>query len=165
MQTCAEKGVCYLCYYVHTPEEIGFLLKDFDDDGVSELLIGDASDNSTYLYPGMIYAGYTIKNGEPYCFLESMERETYYICNDDYFAAIESGSAEETMYAFFEPSNKNSFITMSGAIGYDGYSNPDNPWYIEDADGSREYVSENEYEDALNANTYGSTDWKALDDF
>ncbi len=75
---------------------MGYTLCDFGGDGVPELLIGtlpgDAED------AGLLYGGYTVKDGAIVAFLEGWARNRYQLLDDGCFYNAGSGGA---MYSMF----------------------------------------------------------------
>ena len=64
----------------HTADEIGFAALDMNGDGTDELLIMNAAEDDF-----VVYAAYTVTDGEATCFACSDENTTYYIlCDEEY---------------------------------------------------------------------------------
>ncbi len=57
---------------------LGYTYEDLNDDGIPELLIGIIPDEKAEVpETQFFFGGYTIKNGEPVCFLEGWARNVY----------------------------------------------------------------------------------------
>lgn len=91
-------GDYYLIAGPHA-EKSGYLLKDMNNDGLPELLIGslEQSDWST----GAVYALYTCMNGEVIKVFESYERAMYRCLEDGSFSYSWSGSATDSGTDFY----------------------------------------------------------------
>jgi hypothetical protein len=76
--------------------DVGYTICDISGDGVPELLIGtlpgDAED------AGLLYGGYTVKDGQVVAFLEGWARNRYQMLDDGCFYNAGSGGA---MYSMF----------------------------------------------------------------
>ncbi len=72
---------------------IGYIFTDLNDDGIPELLIGenDGFEYDSQIPVSYIYSGFTIKDDEPYCFLEGWARNRYHYMGDGKF--YHSGSS------------------------------------------------------------------------
>ena len=71
--------------FISSLEKDGYILKDLDQDGSDELIIlsRDSLESSRYQnFEDMIYAVYTMKNGNPIRVLESWTRSRNYLCAD-----------------------------------------------------------------------------------
>lgn len=104
---------------------------DLDSDGTPELLIGDLSEDSDR----MVYAAYTMKDGEAVPVFISSERNRYYLIN-----LLEDDPTAVNIYNVGSNGASNSFnaeytvdkdqLTMVQAIIYNDSENPDKPWYL-----------------------------------
>lgn len=84
-------------YGYYNVSNAGYAFADINNDGVSELLVGELYD-----YTGSLIAMYTVKNGEIVCLLNAGERERYTLCSDGLIAYIGSSSASNTEDLTFE---------------------------------------------------------------
>lgn len=105
---------------------------DLDNDGTSELLIGELSDEET---DHMVYAAYTMKDGEAVPVFISSERNRYYLIE-----LLENDPMAVNVYNVGSNGASNSFnieytvdkdqLNVVQAIVYDDSKNPDKPWYM-----------------------------------
>ena len=91
-----EKGVSEL---VNSYDYLGYCLQDLDGNGVPELIL--ASDGSNSDYPNIIYAVYTLHNGNAVCAVRSAARERYYMLCNDAFLMEGSNSAFSSTWVLY----------------------------------------------------------------
>lgn len=84
-----EEDVSDIVSYMSSPNEIGYCLRDIDNNGVDELLIVDLRDRKTIIY------AYTIVNDTPVEIIYSIERSPYFLSKNNVIINETSSSADE----------------------------------------------------------------------
>jgi hypothetical protein len=79
-------------------DNIGYTLVDLDNDGVQELLIGEASADP--FYDCLLLQMYTLENGNVKKVLSSQESAWYQLCEDSTIALTDADSADVTHYTY-----------------------------------------------------------------
>lgn len=85
-------------------EELGYVIRDLDGDGVDELILGC----NEVSYPGwgnFIYDIFTIKDGQRVHILDGWERNIYQLCDDGTIYNSGSGGAGHRGYNFYDYKN------------------------------------------------------------
>ena len=129
-------------------ENIGYVLKDVDGNGVRELLIGE-----NYGEPEagtVLYDMYTIKDGKLLHVFDGWDRNRYYLCTNGNFMNEGSGGAmlSSTSYYIYA---KGDMIFIRSVI-YDATMEGKGPWFvsydapniIDNPEASYEEISEDE---------------------
>lgn len=119
-----KKGLCCLAGYHTDLSEVGYYLKDLDQDGVEELLIGEV--DSEY-DTGMIYELYTVKDDRLKQVTVSSERDRYYLCTDSTIANEGSNSAMDSLVAYYDLEDDR--LLPKEAVLYDAYQDELAPWF------------------------------------
>ncbi|MCD8105946.1 MAG: DUF1311 domain-containing protein [Lachnospiraceae bacterium] len=125
-----DNGLCYLAGYLSSADDIGYYLVDIDEDGAAELLIGetaDEDDEESYVYPGMFYDLYTVKDGILSQVVTSAERSRYYLCTDKVIAYDGSSSAFCSANAWY--SLNGTELKLEEAVLYDDSYDSENPYF------------------------------------
>lgn len=166
MDQLLDHGMSALIGYVYGSgmDRVGFNPNyDFDGDGENELVIGDLPpvDQEDMEPDNMIYAAYTIKDGQvvPVCI--SSERDRYYMLDllDNPGEALNferegSNSADNSFCAEYRMDGTE--LILCQAIVYDGAYDSENPWYMSyDPDFNYENatpISEQEANDIISSN-------------
>lgn len=123
MQDFSSHNLCYLIGYGPDLNAVGYYTKDLDQNGISELLIGEISNE----YQGMIYDLYTIQDGEVLLLATSGERSPYYLCADGIISNYGSGSAFTSATTFYELVDAQ--LTTKEMVLYDSDYDEVNPWF------------------------------------
>ena len=128
--------------------KVGYIYYDVNADGIDELLIGEIADGA---WKGVIYDIYTMVDREPKHVISGGSRNRYYVCDDAFICNEYSSGAMESgvrVYILVENSIE---LFPQVYFKYDGYQNPQNPWFLsygsEADDDKWENVSEEKYKD------------------
>jgi hypothetical protein len=108
-------------------DKIGYVYYDTNFDGIDELLIGEIADGE---WKGVIYDIYTMVNRKPKHVVSGGTRDRYYVCNDAFICNDYSSGAMESgtrIYILVENSTE---LFPQVCFKYDGYTNPDKPWFL-----------------------------------
>lgn len=104
-------------------DTLGYFIEDIDGNGIEELVIGEKySEDLTF-----IYNIYTISAGELVRVTDGWDRNQYYLCENGMIANEGSSSAAESCYAYF--TFDGSELHFVESVIYDGYKDPENPWF------------------------------------
>lgn len=125
MQEYAAAGLCYLFGYYSDTSQPGYTLLDVNNDGVEELLIGEASLPSGY--KGMFYEMYTINEGQITLVASSQERNRYYLCTGNEIGNEGSGGAFNSSYAYYRLEGGG--LSLIEAVIFDGMYDQNSPWF------------------------------------
>lgn len=125
MQEYAAAGLCYLFGYYSDTSQPGYTLLDVNNDGVEELLIGEA--NLPSGYKGMFYEMYTINEGQITLVASSQERNRYYLCTGNEIGNEGSGGAFNSNYAYYRL--EGGVLSLIEAVIFDGMYDQDSPWF------------------------------------
>ena len=115
-----DRGLNYLPGTVKSLDEVGYLMEDLDNDGVSELLVGSVKD-------GLIYAMYTVRNGEEVQVIDAGERNTFQLTSDGLF--LNRGSNGAASYGYNLYSFENGQLVFEDGIVFDAGKDEQNPWF------------------------------------
>lgn len=108
--------------------DAGYFIEDINNDGISELMIGSL--NPPYEdYQNAILDMYTLDNGEPKKVFSGTEKVFGYLSDDRILVVVDHDGAEAKLYQydFLDPVSLEFYTTDS--VCYDGFHDPDNPWY------------------------------------
>lgn len=94
-------------------EELGYVIRDLDGDGIDELILGcNAVSHSEW--GNFIYDIFTIKDGQMVHILDGWERNIYQLCDDGTIYNSGSGGAGYRGYSFYD--YKKGVLTRKEAI-------------------------------------------------
>lgn len=79
-------------------DNIGYAVEDISGDGIPELLVGSAEENGSDSRGTMIYAAYTIAEGEPRLIFEGWYRNCFRYCGDGLFFYEGSSGAASSAF-------------------------------------------------------------------
>ncbi|MCD7949553.1 MAG: hypothetical protein LUG12_04750 [Erysipelotrichaceae bacterium] len=132
---------------------LGYLLKDIDNNGIDELIIGEYPDDDSS-WNEVIYDIYTIDNDEIVHIVEGSERNRYYLCDNGTLANECSNSASYATYAYYTFTD-NSLI-LNEAIIYNSEANAESPWFYTTTDLNdwSQSITEDEALEIINSYTY-----------
>lgn len=124
--------------------KIGYAYYDANADGIEELFIGEIADGE---WKGIIYDMYTMVNRKPQHIASGGSRNRYFVCDDTFICnEYSSGTNESGLRVYALVENSTELFPQVG-FKYDGYTNPNKPWYLSYNFLNEEWenVSENEY--------------------
>lgn len=124
---CVENGISLMVgYYGDFVDALGYTTRDWNDDGIDELIITDGHN---------IYDLYTIISDEtvgPLHMVDAMERIEYFLTEENYIYCRGSGGAAvqyHTLYAFEAP-----YMTLLEGYMFDADADPNHPWFFYDGE-------------------------------
>ena len=118
------RGLNYMPGFVKDLDQVGYVMDDLDNDGVTELLIGSVEE-------GLIYAMYTVKDGQEIQLIDAGERNTYRISSDG--VIINNGSNSAFQMAYFLYTFSDGALHFQDGLVYDAGADEQNPWfYVKD---------------------------------
>lgn len=123
----AEAGLCYMCRYYSSLDEIGYIFMDVDENGILELLIGETNSQGGSI--GMFFDMYTIVDNEVVLLATSGERDRYYICTTHEIANEASGGAALSSYSYYSMSQDGTSLVLNGIYIADSAADEENPWF------------------------------------
>lgn len=115
-----DRGLNYLVGMVADVNKVGYAMDDVDGDGVSELMIGSVED-------GMIYAMYTVKDGQETQIIDAMERSTYQLTSDGLI--LNRGTNGAASYGYNLYRLENGSLQFQDALVFDAAKDEKNPWF------------------------------------
>ncbi len=117
-------NLCYCLGFGYILDDIGYDYIDIDNNGIDELLIGEAPYEG---YVGMIFDMYTLIDNKPQLVLSSGERDRYYLCDDNIISNEASNSATNSIWGYYEYLNGS--LHLKEAVIYDSNVNSSSPWF------------------------------------
>ncbi|MGM9588987.1 MAG: hypothetical protein ACI3V0_02295 [Faecousia sp.] len=124
---CMEEDLSIMVGYVGDfVGELGYALRDLNDDGINELIVTDGE---------KIYDLYTIIQDEitgPLHLRTAGERTNYYLTQENWIYCHASGSAFVSYYTLCRLDGME-WIQLEGYL-YDARTDPNNPWYFFDGE-------------------------------
>lgn len=115
-----DRGLNYLVGIVGDVDKVGYAMDDVDGDGVSELMVGSVDE-------GLIYAMYTVKDGQETQIIDAMERSTYQLTSDGLILNRGSNSAASYGYNLYRLENGS--LQFQDALVFDAAKDEKNPWF------------------------------------
>ena len=88
-------------------QNLGYLIKDIDGDGVKELLLGENDTHPEKDYDGVIYDLYTYENGQIKHLFSGFPRRKYYLTENNEFVCEWASSADSYGKIFYRYENGN----------------------------------------------------------
>lgn len=113
-----EAGMSYMCGYLESLDQLGYLLLDLDGNGMEELLIGKDT---------VIYDMYTMESGVLKHIFSGGERNAYGLTKDNIICNIGSDSAATTFYSYYTLDG--ALLTPVRYVIFDAYYSPEAPWF------------------------------------
>ncbi len=137
-----------------SPYNLGYLLKDIDNNGVDELILGEYPSDDDSSWNEVIYDIYTIDNNKIIHVVEGGERNRYYLCDNGMIANEGSGNASYSTYAYYTFTDAS--LILSEAIIYNSEVNEESPWFYTTTDLNdwSQNISEEEASEIMNNYTY-----------
>ena len=108
-------------------DKIGYVYYDVNADGIDELLIGEIADGN---WKGVIYDIYTMVNRKPMHVVSGGSRDRYYVCDDSFICNEYSSGAAESGVSVYNLVENSTELFPQVSFKYDGYENPQKPWFI-----------------------------------
>ena len=115
-----DRGLNYLVGMVADVNKVGYAMDDVDGDGVSELMIGSVDE-------GLIYAMYTVKDGQETQIIDAMERSTYQLTSDGLI--LNRGTNGAASYGYNLYRLENGSLQFQDALVFDAAKDEKNPWF------------------------------------
>lgn len=133
-------GMISRCLDQDERAQVGYYVGDLNGDGQEELAIA-ASSESEY-YTGLIFALYTVRDGEAVPLVISGERDRWYYAGEGQLYNVASSSAMESENCLCTADEE---LTYLDGVEYNAAMNADNPW-LHFTGEAWEYVTEEEAE-------------------
>lgn len=108
-------------------DKTGYIYYDVNADGIDELLIGEIAHGA---WKGVVYDIYTMVNRKPQHVISGGSRNRYYVCDGSFICNEYSSGAMESgvnVYILVENSTE---LFPQVSFKYDGYTNPENHWFL-----------------------------------
>lgn len=115
-----DRGLNYLVGMVGDVDKVGYAMDDVDGDGVSELMVGSVDE-------GLIYAMYTVKDGQETQIIDAMERSTYQLTSDGLI--LNRGTNGAASYGYNLYRLENGSLQFQDALVFDAAKDEKNPWF------------------------------------
>ena len=138
-ERCSAEDISILVALGASRDRLGYVLRDLDGDGSSELLITDGT---------VIYDLYTLTEGGVSHVVTGWERNSYALCEDNVIRNTGSNGAASSLTAFLrlEDGELKNLVTVQFSAEVD----PDNPWFrLDGTSDSPEPISEAEADSIL----------------
>ena len=124
----------------------GYCLKDLDKDGVPELIIAGIDDP---YYRNILYAVYTLDNGNPVELLVSRARSRWYLLSDNRLFNEGSSGAAYSSFELFSKSGS-SLVLSQGLSTYNNIDEPDgSKYYVTTVTGDEGYADYSKYSSTM----------------
>ncbi len=123
-------------------DKIGYAYYDINADGIEELVIGEIAEGS---WKGVIYDIYTMVNRKPKHVISGGARDRYYVCDYSFVCNEYSSGAMESGVIVYNLVENSTELYPQISFKYDGYENPQKPWFYSYSDGVWQNVSEKDY--------------------
>ena len=157
-----EHNLCYLAGYETGVDQIGYCVRDINGDGVDELMIGGIGE---YSDPGMFYDLYTMIDVFFVVGCGGVERDRYYLCQDQTIANEGSSGAALSIWGYYDFVSGQ--LQLKEGIFTDGDKHPENPYFYTTTTFYEDYsnpISEEEAENIINKYTYETIPYISLAD-
>lgn len=115
-----DRGLNYMPGFVKDLDQVGYVMDDLDNDGVTELLIGSVEE-------GLIYAMYTVKDGQEVQVIDAMERSTYELTSDGLILNRGSNGAASYGYNLYRFTSGE--LVFQDGLVFDAGKDEQNPWF------------------------------------
>lgn len=115
-----DRGLNYMPGFVKDLDQVGYVMDDLDNDGVTELLIGSVEE-------GLIYAMYTVKDGQEVQVIDAMERSTYDLTSDGLILNRGSNGAASYGYNLYRFTSGE--LVFQDGLVFDAGKDEQNPWF------------------------------------
>lgn len=133
-----------MSYMYNLTDKIGYAYYDLNADGIDELLIGEIAKGA---WNGVIYDIYTMVNRKPMHVISGGNRNRYYACDGTFVCnEYSSGTMESGLRTYILVENSTELFPQVN-FKYDGYTNPENPWFLSYGNDKWENVSKSTYDE------------------
>lgn len=112
-------------FRTETVSDVGYAFVDLDNNGVPELLISTVQD----AVDGMLYDLYSYVDGNVVHLASSIERDRYYLCEDNKICNEGSGGAAVSSTGLFGISSDKHSLSLKEIVVYNADLNQKNPWF------------------------------------
>lgn len=116
-----------MSYMYNITDKIGYIYYDVNVDGIDELLIGEIAEGD---WKGVIYDIYTMVNRTPKHVVSGGSRNRYYVCDNSFVCNEYSSGAMESGVRVYHLVENSTELYPQVNFKYDGYTNPDKPWFL-----------------------------------
>ena len=116
-----------MSYMYNLTDKIGYIYYDVNVDGIDELLIGEIADGA---WKGVIYDMYTMVDRKPKHVTSGGSRNRYYVCDGSFICNEYSSGAMESGVRVYNLVENSTELFPQVSFKYDGYANPEMPWFI-----------------------------------
>lgn len=123
MAKCSEMMISTMAADLERLEDIGFMLKDLDGNGVMELIVHDGI---------FIWSLFSIVDDEevaPLHILTGWERCRYTLTDNYFICCHGSNGAANTLYEYFTVRDR--MLVLQERVIYDAVRDPENPWFYQ----------------------------------
>ena len=132
-----EENMSYM-YNIIPKNKIGYSYYDINADGIEELVIGEIADGA---WKGVIYDIYTMVDRKPQHVISGGSRNRYYVCDYSFVCNEYSSGASESGVGVYHLVENSTELYPQVNFKYDGYENPQKPWFISYSDNEWKNVS------------------------
>ena len=133
-----------MSYMYNLTDKIGYIYYDVNADGIDELLIGEIANSA---WKGVVYDIYTMVGRKPQHVVSGGNRNRYFVCDESFICNEYSSGALESGIRVYNLVENSVELFPQVSFKYDGYTNPQKPWFIEygSSDNDWENVSEEKF--------------------
>jgi len=137
-----KENMSYMYNVIAQKDKIGYAYYDVNVDGIDELFIGEIAQGD---WKGVIYDIYTMVNRQPKHVISGGARNRYYVCDDSFLCNEYSSGAMESGVRVYNLVENSTELFPQINFKYDGYENPNNPWFLTYTNEEWQNVSESAY--------------------
>lgn len=119
-----------------TVSDVGYAFVDLDNNGIPELLVSTVQD----AVDGMIYDLYSYAEDNVVHLASSMERDRYYLCEDNTIYNEGSGGAAVSSTRMYEMNADKCYLSLKEMVVYDSELNQENPWFYSTVECYNDYM-------------------------
>lgn len=119
-----------------TVSDVGYAFVDLDNNGIPELLVSTVQE----AVDGMIYDLYSYAEDNVVHLASSMERDRYYLCEDNTIYNEGSGGAAVSSTRMYEMNADKCHLSLKEMVVYDSEINQENPWFYSTVECYNDYM-------------------------
>ena len=139
-----KENMSYMYNVISEKDKIGYAYYDVNADGIDELFIGEIADGD---WKGVIYDIYTMVDRTPKHVVSGGTRDRYYVCDDGFVCNEYSSGALESGVRVYNLVENSTELFPQVSFKYDGYENPDKPYFLSYSDNKWENVPEDKFKE------------------